>query len=175
MIPTVAKFGWELYGAIVCLLSDSGVASLGLFALFSDFGSVLTIGSITGGYELAELIFVQLFLISVVVLDAVISLFIIKSKHGDGELCVSKHFVECGAIRVSPGRLQLQFRVRRRFRFRLRTWLAVGLVQHPRRFYRLCWLSPAHPQRWSIGFFRLLSENFRELVERCSVLVQNRS
>ena len=58
LIPTAAKFGCELHGAIGCLLSDSGLASLGLFALFSNFGSVFAIGSITGGYELAELIFV---------------------------------------------------------------------------------------------------------------------
>ena len=29
--------------------------------------------------------------------------FFIKSENGAGELRVSKHFVECGAIRVSPG------------------------------------------------------------------------
>ena len=58
LIATVEKFGWELYGAIGCPLSDSGLASLGLFALFSDFGSVFAIVSITGSYELAELIFV---------------------------------------------------------------------------------------------------------------------
>ena len=138
MIPTVAKFGWELYGAIGCPLSDLGLASLGLFALFIDFGSVPAIGSITGGYELAELIFVQLFLISVVVLDAVKSLFIIKSKHGAGKLRVFIHFVEHGDIRVSPGRLRLQFRVGLHFRFRRRTWLAIRVVRHPRMFSRLC-------------------------------------
>ena len=69
--------------------SDSGLASLGLFAFFSNFGSVFETGSVTGGYELAELIFVQLFLIFVVVLDAVKSLFIIKRENGAGELRVS--------------------------------------------------------------------------------------
>ena len=107
-IPTATKFGCKLHGAICCPLfltvclvsallannvdSGSGLASLGLFAIFSDFGLIFETGSVTGGYELDELIFVQLFLISVVVLDAVKLLFIIKSENGAGELRVSKHF-----------------------------------------------------------------------------------
>ena len=87
LIPTAAKFSCKLQGAIFCPLlltaclmsallannvdSDSGLASLGLFALFSNFGSVFETGSVTGGYELADLILVQLLLISVVVLVAV--------------------------------------------------------------------------------------------------------
>ena len=108
LIPSTAKLDCKLHGAICCSLlltaclvsallannvdSNSGLVYLGLFALLSDFGSVFQTGSVTGGFELAELIFVHLFLMSVVVLDTVESLFIIKSENGASELRVSNFF-----------------------------------------------------------------------------------
>ena len=64
-------------------------------ALLSKFGSIFQFGCIGGGNEDIELIFVEFFLITIIVKNTVETLFGIERHDGTGKRIIVKDLVEC--------------------------------------------------------------------------------
>ena len=64
-------------------------------ALLSDFGSIFQVGCIGGYSEGIDIIFVKLFLITIIITNTVETLFGIEAYYVTSKCLVVKDFVEC--------------------------------------------------------------------------------